>query len=166
MDDQNNFAAVSVQDQILKLLEICIRRFRDRPSQKYLEEVAAEMTRRLKIPEVDKYLDGLERRHERFPSMLQIDAAIKKIEQERWTATSNGSAIVKKKIRWVSQKAPGTPPTAEALFELIDSNNTGSGAFRPARLCWKHLTDEELWECYEKWTEGKVHPLLADQIGG
>lgn len=160
---ENQYKGFDLKAEALIRLETCVRRFRDRPSQKYLEEVAAEFAKRLKLPEIERYLFELEKRHERFPTMLAIDASLKKIEQDRWrSANPERTAIVRKKTE-PFRRVPGTPISAEALFEMIKGGRQDSGAFRFAREGYSSLTDDELWSCYEWWCEGKINPLILGQ---
>ncbi len=64
---------------------------------------------------------------------------------------------------WQSKKAPGTPPALEAIFEMIQSGKTDSKAFEIARATQKCFNDAELWEAYVAWTEGRIHPVVAEK---
>lgn len=146
--------------EILKKLELCVWKFRDRPPQKYLEAVADEMSRRMKLVEVDRYLSGIEDRYKRFPTMFDINKDIKGIERKHWHRADSSDAVVVKPKEWLSRQAPGTPAKAEALFELIKKNDTESGPFRMARAMYSHLTDDEVWEAYNDWHHGRVSQII------
>lgn len=64
---------------------------------------------------------------------------------------------------WESHQAPGTPASLEALFLLIKTARTESKEFQWGRRFWHQLTDDEIWECYDAWTAGRVHPVLLEK---
>lgn len=128
-----------------------------------MDEVAHELSVRLKIPEVEILLLDLHKRFENFPNAVQLEGEIKKLERRRWQAANPERTAIKKKPEgWASRQAPGTPAYAEALFELIKAGSTDGGAFKVARSRFAHLTDEQVWQCYEAWTHGVASPLLKD----
>jgi hypothetical protein len=59
-----------------------------------------------------------------------------------------------------SKRAPGTPVTWEALFQLILENRTETIPFRWMRQLCNKYTDEQVWEFYEHWIAGKVHDKI------
>ncbi len=69
----------------------------------------------------------------------------------------------KLKLGWISRRAPGTPQSLEALFDLINKGNLGTGAFRFARDNFQYLNDEELWQAYEMWCDGKFDKTIVEK---
>ncbi len=59
---------------------------------------------------------------------------------------------------WESTQAPGTPPSIECLCLHIKAGTTSSAAFNRG-LMHTNLTEKEMWEVYQAWSSGKVHPL-------
>lgn len=158
---ENPYQGLNLYEECLGRLEKAGKNFPYAPRRKYVEEVAAQMSKRLKLFEVDALLLDLHKRHENFPSMFTLEAEFKRFENKRWeSANPNRTAIRKKNEPWVSQRAPGTPATAEVLFDMIRASRTETGAFQRARSLYAHLSDEQLWDCFGYWSQGKIHPLL------
>lgn len=64
---------------------------------------------------------------------------------------------------WQSRIAPGTPQNLEALFDMINKGNSGTGAFKFARSLFEYLTDEDIWQAYDHWIEGKLDPTVIEK---
>lgn len=84
------------------------------------------------------------------------------MSDDRWTERPK-KATKPWRPRWQSSRAPGTPQSLEALFEMMNRGNTGTGAFRFARAHFGYLTDEDLWSCYESWLDGKLNPIVVEK---
>lgn len=139
-------------------------RFLNAPRRQYLESLAQELSKRLKLPEIDTLLQDIHKKHNHFPTTAMFEAEIKAIEKDRWVKNSKGNMVrrVLNGNRWVSDKAPGTPITAEALFILMQTGQSSGGAFDIARAGWRHLSDEQVWAAFDLWLNGKVAPCLLD----
>lgn len=162
MSDNNPYQGINLYKECLDRLEKAGKNFPYSPRRKYVEEVATQMSKRLKLFEVDALLLDIHKRYENFPSMFTLEAEFKKFENKRWESANPGRTAIRKKAEpWVSRMAPGTPPTAESIFEMIRSGKTESGAFKQARALYAHLDDEQLWTCFGYWSEGRVHPMLV-----
>lgn len=66
-------------------------------------------------------------------------------------------------LTWVSKRAPGTPQSLEALFDMMNKGNMGTGAFKFARGLFQYLTDDHLWSAYEMWVEGKFDSSVIEK---
>lgn len=65
--------------------------------------------------------------------------------------------------QWISDIAPGTPAIAEGMFLLIRKGQSDSKRFKIAKQHYKHLSDKQIWQAYEAWTEGAVDPCLLEK---
>lgn len=151
--------------EVLKILEACQHKFRYAPTNKYLVEVADLLAKISNIKDITTYCDRLPFKHHTFPDLKTIEQEIRTMR----AVNLYGSAPEKKKpveAPWVSKQAAGTHAKAEALFNMIKKGRTAGHGFTLARNgAWaKHLTDEQLWSCYEDWCNGKVHPLLEEDV--
>lgn len=155
------------RDIVMGLVELTCRKFRYTPARKYLESVVDEFLKRLTIAEIGQVLDKLPLRYEAFPAMQFVEQEIKTFERERWvrSTTDKGTIIRKASKVWVSEQAPGTPAQFEAIFEMIFEKKSDTGAFRFARSVGRQgrMSDEDLWECYESWCQGKVNPKVFQE---
>lgn len=69
--------------------------------------------------------------------------------------------LIKRKPEYKPRaKVYGTPPTWEALFQCIEQNKTEDATFTWMRRLFKKYSDEQLWQFYEAWCLGVVHPDL------
>ncbi len=59
-----------------------------------------------------------------------------------------------------SRHALGTPVVAETLFQAIEDNKTETPVFKWARKLMSKFTDDEIWEMYDHWLQGKIHEKL------
>jgi hypothetical protein len=87
------------------------------------------------------------------------------VSDERWIKEDNERPFTKyprlKPIVYNTRaKVFGTPPTWEALFESIKAGKTDDPCFNWMRKLLKKYSDNEVWEFYELWTQGKVHPKI------
>lgn len=60
---------------------------------------------------------------------------------------------------WISKRAPGVSAGLEALFLMIEKAQFNNPGFRYAQGHYG-LNDDDLWECFTSWKEGKVHDLI------
>jgi hypothetical protein len=65
--------------------------------------------------------------------------------------------------QWQSKKAPGTPQALEAIFEIMNKGNSGTGAFKFARQMFAYLSDEELWHAHDEWCEGRFDASVVEK---
>lgn len=154
--------------EALRLLEKCRRRFRTPMTQKYIEEVANLISKRLTIKEMEIYLDQLAFQYETFPYLKNIETDIRAIEKGVFRRKEDPAKPLTQYVPPEPKplRVPGTPPTLEALFLLIEKGRTEGAGFRVARSCsWaKDLSDEALWACYEAWIRKEIHPIIQEKI--
>lgn len=155
------------KSDVLKLLEGVQRKFRYAPTQKYLVEVAGFLEKRLRITEIHDYLKDLHLKHHSFPDMRTMEFEVRELQskQKRFLKPIISNEKPKEEP-WASKQAPGTPANVEALFNRIKKGKTEGHGFRLARNnnYTKHLTDEQLWACYEAWCNGTLHPLIKEKL--
>ena len=164
----NDTNAFDKKSEVLKLLESVQRKFRYAPTQKYIVEVADFLEKRLRIAEIHEYLKELHLKHHSFPDMRTMEFEVRElVKKQRANLKPMLSSALppSREPAWVSTQAAGTPANVEALFNRIKKGKTDGTGFRLARNSkhTKHLTDEQLWECYEAWCQGKLHPLLKKE---
>ena len=106
----------------------------------------------MKTFEAEQLLKYLPSRYDVFPSLAAIEVEIPKFV----TAKPKVSEAEKP---WVSKRAPGTPASIEAMFILIENNQTESVAFK-RHLSRLKVSEDEIMRWYESWFSGKVHPDL------
>lgn len=152
--------SISRKDQILNLIEIVCRKFKETPRRAYIEGAAEVIAKHLTVAEAMSFLDPLPSKYDSFPGMVTIEFEIKNFQTRRKPQSN-----FKEKREWVSKQAPGTPPASEALFEMILDEKSHTSAFTMARNIGRHasMTDAELWECFDSWVKGEVNPKLIDR---
>lgn len=106
--------------------------------------------------EAKKMLEQMPLDFDVFPSLSQIEEYRKKFTHQK-------PEKPKGEVEWwVSTQAPGTPANFEFLFLSIESGKTDTRAFKYGLGCTK-MTEEQVWECYQAWKDGKVHPHLTNR---
>lgn len=96
-----------------------------------------------------------------FPSLEEVNQLINKIRRNQKVQKKLVNVAVTPNS-WVSIQAPGTPPKWEAVFLWIKKEMSETGAFKRAIKNLK-VSDEIVWEAYEYWTKGELHPLLKEK---
>ena len=155
--------------EALYLVKECQRKFRQNFTNIFSESIAKLLSSKLTLKEIRYYTENLHLQHHDFPDLKQIEIDIKKIIEK--TIGEAPKPILQPHLRynknatWYSTQAHGTPANAEALFSLIKKGKTSGHAFTIARNNkWASLlTDEEVWQCFDFWTLGKVHPLVISK---
>lgn len=137
-------------------LAILSEKFKDRTQDKYLERMADWILENCSYKTADLVLKNIESEFDRFPTIAQIAQRAKMIRMNEVIAIKP-----MEEKPWVSKKAPGTPASIEALFLMIEVNKTESKAFKFGQK-FTGLDDEILWECYQNWQDGKIHPRLKN----
>ncbi len=142
------------KSEIARLVDASANRFIDKPSKAFLDGTVEDLLRTgLRISEIEEILKELHIRHMKFPAPPTLNTDIKAyIARVRYKPSTEV---------WVSKQAAGTPASVEALFNFIKQGKTSGVAFDSARRSLKHLTDDEVWQCYESWVQGKVNSLLT-----
>jgi hypothetical protein len=110
------------------------------------------LDRNLKLFEAEKLLLNLPKLFDVFPSLAQIEDCVPSFRER---------PVISKNVDqpWQSKRAAGTPASVEALFLLIEKGLSNSSAFRTG-LGYLRATEAELWQWYEAWIDGTVHPDL------
>lgn len=94
-----------------------------------------------------------------MPSISQLldtaaNLSIKKKFQKPYVAPPIDSA-------WISTRCPGIPSSIEALCLLVEQGKAEQKGWKYG-LEFTGLTDESIWQIYEHWTLGRIHPMLKD----
>lgn len=146
------------EQDVRAMVMASVKKFRTSPKNSFIDSLVTELCERLKIYEIEKILKDLHRHKDLFPTMAYFESEIKSIERGRYLRKTNGTTSYLVHQRYV-KSLPNMKTLAETLFMMIKKNNTTSPAFHKikARLA---LTEEQLWEAYEQWTQGKVHPCV------
>lgn len=152
--------------EVANLLELCVKKFRQAPSKNEAFSIVNLLCEKLKLKEIISYLEGLHHKHKTFPYLSDVEKDVVLIERARKFQYPEKPQIKEKEKPWISAQAPGTPAQAEALFNKIKSGTAKGLAFdllRQGRLMGS-LTDEQLWEAYEAWCKGEIHPLIQEDV--
>lgn len=168
---ENPFVGVDRFGEILVLVEQSARKFSVMPSKRSLEVIAGAMAKRLRIVEADRILADLHTKWKWFPKLRDFQVMIDKAapipppEPKKTYVEYHNLPPAKPKEAWVSKQAPGTPPYAEAIFEMKRHHQ---GPLPSKFRAWGKLGDlthEEFEEAYSLWGRGHVHPKLLPTDG-
>jgi hypothetical protein len=146
---------------IEKYKAMCLS-FKRPPNAEFLNLFWKHIKDNTRNDELEIILKAIPMEFKTFPSIEEINQLLNKIR---------ANSRVQKKLattqvtphQWVSTKAPGTPPKWEAIFVWIEKGLTETPYFKRAT---KNLgkPDEFIWEAYEHWIKGGIHPLLKEKL--
>ena len=131
-------------------------KFKDRTQDRYLERMADWILENCNFKTTNLLLKNIEAEFDRFPTIAQIAEKAKLIKRNEAVSIKQPEEKL-----WVSTKAPGTPASVEALFNMIERNETESKAFKFGQR-FVRLDEDTLWACYQDWQAGKIHPRLKN----
>lgn len=135
--------------------------FKRPPGPEYLNNFWKHVRTATKGDELDIIIKAIPMEYKTFPSLEEVNQLINKIRRNQKVQKKLVNVAVTPNS-WVSIQAPGTPPKWEAVFLWIKKEMSETGAFKRAIKNLK-VSDEIVWEAYEYWTKGELHPLLKEK---
>lgn len=155
----------NLEREIMALIRESVKNFRHSPRESYLTSLAKEFSARLKIHEVEKILRDLHRHKDVFPPIAYFEGEIKTLERARYkrTTSPDGVAVMVATAR-PPKRVAGVPILAEVLFQMIENNQTNTGAWKFARRRMSQFNDEQLWQAYEQWKDRKLPDIFVARV--
>lgn len=106
-------------------------------------------------------LRRLPKKYESFPSLSEIHETIYQIKLSRKMKEPEVKEVV-----WVSKRAPGTPACVEAVFLLLEQGKSELSHFDYGKRFCGFKTDKQLFDAYEAFVDGKIHPDFKEMYEG
>lgn len=130
-------------------------RFKTIPGKVFLDSISDFLLDNYKFDQIKLILDCIPNEYDTVPSLKELKVFSAKIINNSVLKTKD---IVKEK-EWVSEIAPGTPPHLECVFVWIKEKKIGCKGWDVAirHLNSSGVSEEDIWQMYEEWTNGKVH---------
>jgi hypothetical protein len=149
---------------IRELIELANKRFPRHAKPEYIESVHLFFKEeRISYEEAVIVLKEAVSKHAVFPAIRDLKGHLDVIRRNSKMSTQKQLFAPEYASKWVSKQAPGTPANFESCFVMIKNGDTEHRGFKYTLKLLK-LSEDEAWQAYLEWTEGRIHPVVQKRI--